>query len=402
MYRLAPATQSYAWGSTSAIPDLLGLEPDGRPVAEAWFGAHPSAPARLTEPAGDASTTGLDAFVARDPRSALGEDVVARFGQELPYLLKLIAAAAPLSLQVHPSRARAREGYEREDAAGVPLDAPHRSYRDRNHKPELVFALTRFEAMVGFRAPRRAAELLAGLPSSLAERLHKILTGDPTPEGVRTAFEWLLAPQTRPHPDDVAELVRACRARLEAGSPSPRTDRTVVRLDEQYPGDPGAVTSVLLNPVTLQPGEALFVPAGAVHAYLEGFAVELMANSDNVLRAGLTSKHVDLPELLDNVDVVAAPPIRIAPERVFTDTAVYYAPVDDFELSVTTLADAVEPVRLPGRGPRILLCLDGTVELHGEHDGTLELTAGQSAFVPASDGLLTARGTGRVVQADVP
>ncbi|GEL95198.1 mannose-6-phosphate isomerase, class I [Cellulomonas composti] len=397
MYRLAPAIQHYAWGSSQHIPQLLGIEVTDRPVSEAWFGAHPSAPAVLS----GASEPTLDALVAADPHGVLGDDVVARFGEQLPYLLKLIAAASPVSLQVHPSRARARDGFERESAAGVPIDAPHRSYRDRNHKPELVFALTRLEAMVGFRAPRRAAELLTGLESALAEQLHKLLIGDPSPQGVRDAFQWLLAPGTRPHADDVAELARACQQRLDAGSPSPRTDRTVIRLHAQYPGDPGAVTSVLLNPVTLQPGEVLFVPAGAVHSYLEGFAVELMANSDNVLRAGLTPKHVDVAELLETVDTVAAPPIRIAPEHVFTSTDVFYAPVDDFELSVTHLTTDDE-ARVPGRGPRIVLCLEGDVEVRGEHDGALRLSAGQAAFVPASDGPLVATGRGRMVQADVP
>ncbi len=398
MYRLEPALQHYAWGSTHAIPGLLGFAVEERPVAEAWFGAHPLAPARLV----GAGAETLDALVSQDPHAVLGEDVVARFGRELPYLLKLIAAASPVSLQVHPSRARARLGYEREERAGVPIDAAERSYRDRNHKPELVFALSQLDAMVGFRAPRRAAELLVGLQSSLAERLHKLLTSDPSPEGVRAAFEWLLTPSTRPNAEEVAALARACQRRLDAGSPSPRTDRTVIRLHAQYPGDPGAVTSVLLNPVTLQPGEVLFVPAGAVHAYLEGFAVELMANSDNVLRAGLTSKHVDVPELLDNLDTVAAPPIRIAPEHVFTSTDVFYAPVDDFELSVTQLQDETHEVRLPGRGPRVLLCLDGAAHLRGEGDRTLQLGAGQAAFVPAADGLLMGRGVGRVVQAGVP
>ncbi|HWJ84092.1 MAG TPA: mannose-6-phosphate isomerase, class I, partial [Cellulomonas sp.] len=164
---------------------------------------------------------------------------------------------------------------------------------------------------------------------------------------------------------------------------------------------PGAVTSVLLNPVTLHPGEALFVPAGAVHAYLGGLAVEIMANSDNVLRAGLTTKHVDTAELLATLDTVAAPPIRIAPERVFTSTEIFYAPVDDFELSVTRLTDE-GVTRIPGRGPRVLVCTEGEVEVHGEFDGTLVLERGQSAFVPAADGPLTARGDGVLVQADVP
>jgi mannose-6-phosphate isomerase len=395
LYRLTPATQSYAWGSTTAIQDVLRTVPDGHPLAEAWFGAYPTAPAQIA----DGPT--LDEFIAADPERALGAGVANRFGAHLPYLLKLIAADAPLSLQVHPDIQRARAGYAAENAAGIPLNAPQRSYKDDNHKPELVYALTRLDAMVGFRAPRRAAELLTGLDVPLAARLRDILVADPSSAGVRAAFSWLLTAETRPCARDVDEFAAACARRLEDGSPSPRTDRTVMRLAAAYPGDPGAVTSVLLNPVTLRPGEALFVPAGTVHAYLGGLALEIMANSDNVLRAGLTTKHVDAEELLATLDTVAAPPIRIAPERVFTSTEIFYAPVDDFELSVTRLTDEGS-TRIPGRGPRVLVCIEGEVEVHGEHDGTLVLGRGQAAFVPAADGPLSARGDGVLVQADVP
>lgn len=398
MFRLTQALQHYAWGSTTSIPEALAFVPDGRPVAEAWFGAHAGAPATVATPDGPRS---LRDVVAADPIGALGQDVAARFGGELPYLLKLIAASAPLSLQVHPSRERAAAGYAREDAAGIPVDAPERSYRDRNHKPELAYALTRFEALVGFRAPRRAAELLEGLDAPLAADLRAMLVADPTSTGVRTAFEWLLDPDTRPGEADLVKFADACAQRLASGSPSPRTDRWVMKLAAAYPGDPGAVTSVLLNPVTLQPGEAVFVPAGTVHAYLAGLGVEIMASSDNVLRAGLTSKHIDVEELLANVDCVAAPPIRIAPEHVFTASRIYYAPVDDFELSVTQVA-ADAPTRVPGRGPRILVCLDGEVTLETSDGERLTLERGQAAFVPAADGALTARGEGVVVQADVP
>jgi mannose-6-phosphate isomerase len=398
VFRIRPTLQHYAWGSTTSIPDRLGLVPDGRPVAEAWFGAHPLAPSLIDEP--DLPGT-LDAYIAADPATALGTDVATRFGSELPYLLKLIAAASPLSLQVHPSRSQARRGYAAEDEAGVSLAAPHRSYRDRNHKPELVYALTRLDAMVGFRAPRRAAELLQGLEAPLAKRLREQLVGDPTSSGVSAAFAWLLAGEDRPGADEVAELADACGRRLEEGSPSPRTDRTVMRLAAAFPGDAGAVTSVLLNPVTLRPGEALFVPTGTVHAYLSGFGVEIMANSDNVLRAGLTGKHIDVPELLKNVDTVAAPPIRIAPERGFSSTETFYAPVDDFELSITRLSDE-GTTRIPGRGPRIVLCLEGEVTVRTQYDGDVLLVRGEAAFVPARDGAVIARGDGVLAQADVP
>ncbi|MDC7122978.1 mannose-6-phosphate isomerase, class I [Cellulomonas fimi] len=395
MLRITHATQDYAWGSRTALHRLFGDETP-EVLAEAWMGAHAAAPSRPVDGEGT-----LGDLIADDVAHTLGEDVVARFGPSLPYLLKVIAADSPLSLQVHPHIDRAREGFAEEEAAGIPVDAPHRNYRDRNHKPELVYALTHFEAMCGFRAPRRAAELFAGLDAPLAKELHGVLAAEPTADGIRAAFTQLLEPATRPSAAEVGEVAAACGARLAAGSPSPRADRTVGVLQEAYPGDPGVVTSLLLNPVTLQPGDAMFVPAGGVHAYLSGVGVEVMASSDNVLRAGLTPKHVDVPELLRNVDYVAAPPIRIAPEVFHGATKVFYAPVDDFELSVTEIADD-EAHPLPGRGPRILLCLEGAVQVDTLRDGALTLAQGEVAFVPAGDGSLTVRGRGRLVQADVP
>ncbi|NKY10638.1 mannose-6-phosphate isomerase, class I [Cellulomonas hominis] len=395
MFSISTATLGYAWGSPTDIPDLLGVPATGDPVAEAWFGAHPAAPSRA-----GAGGTPLHDIVEADPERVLGADVVARFGTRLPYLLKVIAAQHALSLQVHPHVEAARAGFAREDAAGVALDAPHRNYRDRNHKPELVYALSQFEALCGFRAPRRVAELLESLDAPVAKELRAMLTAQPSPAGIQAAFTHLLRPATRPGPDQVQEVVEACAARVALGSPSPRADRTVVRLADEHPGDPGVVTSLLLNPVTLRPGEALFVPAGGVHAYLSGLAVEIMASSDNVLRAGLTPKHIDVEELLRNVDYVAAPPIRIAPERSYGATRVFYAPVDDFELSVTELRDGSEHP-LPGRGPRILMCLEGETWLAAQHE-EMRLARGEAAFVPASDGPLRVRGRGIVVQADVP
>ena len=201
MFRISEATQPYAWGSSDALHAIFGVERDGGVLAEAWFGMHRSAPSRVVHDAGT-----LEALVAAAPEAALGPDVVARFGPQLPYLLKVLAAERPLSLQVHPHIDRAREGFDEEDAAGVPLDAPHRNYKDRNHKPELVFAITQFEAMCGFRAPRRAAELFAGLDAPLARRLHGLLVERPTSDGIRAAFTHLLDAATRPGPEEVAHV----------------------------------------------------------------------------------------------------------------------------------------------------------------------------------------------------
>ena len=327
--------------------------------------------------------------------------MVARFGPDLPYLLKVIAAERPLSLQVHPNLEQARAGFAAEEAAGIASDAAERSYRDPNHKPELVVALSavRGGVRVPLAAPgRRGARRSRRQPHAVARR--RSCAPTPSAAGMRAVFRRLLDPRTRPEPALVDEVARACEARLEVGSPSPRADRNAVRVAEAFPGDPGVVVSLLLNPVTLQPGEAMFVPPGGVHAYLEGDALEIMASSDNVLRAGLTRKHVDVLGLLDIVDCVAAPPVRIAPESFGDATKVYYAPVDDFELSVATLSGG-PAVPLPGRGPRVLLCLEGEVTVASATQ-RVTLRRGGSTFVSADEGPLRLVGEGTLAQADVP
>lgn len=407
MFSLRGVVKDYGWGDTDAVPRLLRRAPTGGPVAELWFGDHPAGPARLADVArrehtahpghtGHAGPADLAQLVASDPEGVLGLDVLHRFGPHLPYLLKLIAPAKPLSLQVHPSLERAQARWAQEHAAG--LEPHERNYHDSNHKPEIVYALTRFEALCGFRAPRRARELVAGLDTPLARRLATDMDAPRAGRAdlaVRRAFERLLCDDTRPGPALVDEVAHACRRRLASGdSPSPRVDRIVTDLHEEFSGDPGVVASLLLNPVTLRPGEALFVPAGAVHAYLSGLAVELQASSDNVLRAGLTTKRVDVPEMLEAVDFVAAPPIRIAPE-VREATRTYYAPVDDFELAVTELSDGAEEL-VRGRGPRVLLVLGGDVELRTSGEERLA-RHGEAVFVRADEGEIHARavGTGR-------
>lgn len=393
---LRGSERDYAWGSVETIPELLGQEPTGKPVAELWFGAHPAAPSTIE--GADGGPANLREHLRTDPSALLGSHVHARFGHYLPFLLKLIAPARPLSLQVHPDLAQARAGFDREEAAGMARDAPERLYKDPNHKPELIYALTPFQAVCGFRTPRRAAELVSGLEVPLTERLTEILRAEPTATGVRAAVTALLTPGAV-QPEEVAAVVAACAQRQGARTGSVRVDRIVAQLGRAYPGDPGAVAALLLNPVTLRPGEAMFVPAGFVHAYLDGFGVELMANSDNVLRAGLTSKHVDPAALLEILDCVAAPPMRIAPE-VSGATQTYYAPVEDFELSITQVGP--EAVQIPGRGPRILLVIEGRAEVSLDGEYPVELTGGRAVFAPATAGPVQVRGSGRVVQAGVP
>ena len=396
MKRLEPARQQYAWGSTAAIPALLGVADDGAPWAEAWYGSHPAGPARVA--GGDVLSTLIEA----EPERLLGEDIIWRFGRRLPFLLKLIAPEQPLSLQVHPSQAQAAEGYALEEEAGIALDHPSRNYKDTNHKPEMVLALTRFQAVAGFRAPRRAVEVLAGLDSVLARRMRRTLRLNPTRYGIRQVFSDVVSASTRPTPEEISDLVAEIAARFEAGtSPSLRVDSNVLKMAVTFPGDPGIAAALLLNPVTLQPGEALFVPAGSVHAYISGLGVEVMASSDNVLRAGLTAKHIDVPEMLACVDYVAAPPVRPAPEYLSRATRAYYAPVDDFELMVTTVVAADGRLPVPGRGPRILLAVAGALRVVPPA-ATHTLALGVGGFAGAPQHRLSVEGEGTLVQADVP
>lgn len=401
MLRLANPTQHYAWGSPTAIPELLGTPPTGAPVAELWLGAHASAPSIALVDGAEGDRIPLDVLIGADPEAALGRDALGRFGPVLPYLLKVIAAEAPLSLQVHPTIAQARAGYAAEEAAGIPQTAPSRTYKDRNHKPEMVYALTSFEALCGFRPAEEAAELLVGLDAPLARDLAAVLRSQEPSAALSAAVRRLLDDERRPSAPEVDDVARACADRLFAGSPAPGADAAVVRLAAAYPGDPGVVTSLLLNHVTLAPGEAMFVPAGAVHAYLRGVGVEIMASSDNVLRAGLTPKYVDVPELLATIEYVAGPPARVTPELAAPGTWVFAAPVADFALSVTT-ADDDDPHPLAGHGPRILLCLEGGLTVRVAAGGAEVVARGEALFVPASDGTLTVTGRGRIVQAAVP
>lgn len=406
MWELHGHSQHYQWGSTDALPAFLGLPADGRPWAEIWFGAHHAGPAHVVTSGSGAAALPLDSLISSEPHQMLGPLVSRGFDGKLPFLLKVIAPAAPLSLQVHPHREHAAESFAAENAAALPVDSPARNYRDANHKPEMVVALERFEALCGFRTPRRAASIVAGLGTPLTDRIHALLVDQPNANGMRAAFRMIIAPILRSSHDAVHEVAAACADRYAAGkSPSPRIDRTVALLNSHFPGDPGVVAALLLNPVTLSPGEAMYVPAGTIHAYLSGLAVEVMASSDNVLRAGLTAKKVDVGELMQCVSVVAAPPLRVAPERLSPTTVAYYAPVDDFELLLSTVEDgdhltgAQHP--LPGSGPRVLLGLSGEVLVESQ-TGQQRVSSGRALFVPASAGMLRIGGSGRIVQANVP
>lgn len=391
MYEIENVLRDYAWGSTTAIAALLGRPESGRPEAELWIGAHPDSPsvARVPE---DGSATALDALISRDPEHFLGSDSVARFGPRLPFLAKVLAAAQPLSLQVHPSLDQARAGFARENAQGLAPDAPNRNYRDDNHKPEMIFALTPFEALCGFRPAARTREILQhvaaafdqveGEPPALIGTLLEDLRAADEGAGLRAAFERLIT-GGQSVADDTAQVVAA----LLAGAPLAPYETelaTVISLNEKYPGDPGVLISLLLNRISLEPGEAVYLPAGNVHAYLHGLGVEVMASSDNVLRGGLTPKFVDVPELLRTIDFqpVAVPMLQA--ERTVMDQELFRPPFEEFQLQRIELAPDAGPVPLAQSGAAVVIVVAGDIYLDSPK-GDLQLSRGGSAFLPAAE-----------------
>lgn len=402
---LSNSVRRYDWGSVDAIPQLLGRDPDGEPQAELWLGAHAQAPS-VVQLGGE--EIGLDRHIAEAPEQALGPRVAEQFGPRLPFLLKVLAAGKALSLQVHPSRTQAIEGHERELRRGIAPGDPRRSFHDDQHKPEMILALTEVNGLAGFRRPQVILDLLDGVEGALAETVRSKLLADRGAGRTRRAFQSLIA--ARSDPRMLSELdvaVESIRRRLAAGSPYPRADSTVLALIEQHPADPGALASLMLNRFTLDPGEAAFIPVRQVHAYLSGMGVEVMANSDNVLRAGLTTKYMDEGALLYCASFL--PCDLTLPEVSYTGsgerTQNYRVPASEFALTVTVLhTGSTDAEELPADGPRIVLALDGDLQLLCDRaDGrSMHLPRGASAFIPHAAGGIRLSGSGRAVCAWVP
>ncbi len=402
MQLLQHHVRPYAWGSRTAIADLLGVAPNGEPQAEMWLGAHPDSPSTLLG-SGRGAGARLDAAIAADPEALLGPAVRQGFDDRLPYLMKVLAAASPLSLQVHPTMEQARAGYAQEERNGVPQDAAERRYKDPFHKPEMILALTPFDALCGLRPLAQTRPLLARLD---------VRHQDWAP--LLALIEGADGPDDSDGPDDPGALREVCARLLRGTGGTSLVDavvaactavdepgcRTAVELARAYPGDPGLILSLLMHRVTLAPGEALYLPAGNVHAYLAGTGIEIMAASDNVLRAGLTPKHVDVDEVLRLVDFAPAPVPRVEPQ-VDGPTTSYRPGAAEFELHVVRCGTVAAAVPVPAGGPRIVLCLEGRVEVVTEL-AEVELPRGASVFVPDAEGEIALGGRGTAVVAAVP
>ncbi|MGX7827777.1 mannose-6-phosphate isomerase, class I [Actinokineospora sp. 24-640] len=398
MELLRNAVRAYAWGSRTTLAELLGQPvPAPHPQAELWMGSHPGDPSVCV--AADGAETTLLARIAADPAGQLGQVTARRWGDRLPFLLKILAAEEPLSMQAHPSAAQAAEGHAREEALRIPRDAGHRNYPDPTAKPELVCALTEFHALAGFREPERTVALLDAVRTPGLSAHVDLLGGQPDGDGLRALFTtWITLPQNSLHAL-MPDLLDACVRHVKDHGEFALECRTVLELAERYPGDAGVLAALLLNRLVLGPGEAIYLPAGNLHAYLHGTAVEILANSDNVLRGGLTPKHVDVPELLRVLDFGYGP-MPVSSGDAVGRTRVYRTDAPEFELSRVDWAEGEDDaVALGAPGPRILVCTGGAVEV-SSGGGSLIVTRGSSAWLSAADAAPTARplvGTGTQV-----
>jgi mannose-6-phosphate isomerase len=386
MQKLINSVQHYAWGSKTALTQLYGIQnPDNLPMAELWMGAHPKSSSCVTM--ADGRQRALRDIIDENPRAALGPPVAGRFG-ELPFLFKVLCADQPLSIQVHPDKKASETGFARENAAGIALNAAERNYKDPNHKPELVFALTPFLAMNAFREFSDIVSLLqpvAGAHPAIAHFLTK-----PDADGLRALFAALLNMQG----EEKKRALAVLGAELDKQQGEPW--QTIRLISAFYPHDSGLFSPLLLNVVKLAPGEAMFLFAETPHAYLQGVALEVMANSDNVLRAGLTPKYIDIPELIANVQFTPKPADQLLTLPVRHGATLNFPiPVDDFAFSLHALGS--QATELAQNSAAIVFCIEGEAVLV-KGDERLILKPGESVFIPASDGAVRVSGVGRIAR----
>jgi mannose-6-phosphate isomerase len=409
MFLLDNPVRHYAWGSYDGLSIYAGMAQDkDRPSAECWMGAHPDDPSLLRLP--DGGKLGLDKYIAEQPVRSLGDEVFSEFGG-LPFLFKVLSASMPLSIQVHPDKAEAEAGFAREEARGVGMSQPERDYRDRNHKPELALALSEFSALCGFREAGEIEELLG--PELVAYFAFSAGQGE---SSLRSLITKALSIREK-------ERLALERLALARGRALQSSDDASVRLAGKtllscyahYPHDPGALSPLFLRVLNLHPGQAIYVPAGVMHAYLSGTILEIMASSDNVIRGGLTQKHIDVGELLNIMDFSAAPSlIEAKPEPLAGSRSwVWESPAKEFELSRIDLSGGL-PVALSAAGPEILLCTEGegmvacrdfkrveagSGQSHGFPSAECRLARGDSAFISAACGHYSLSGSGKVYRA---
>lgn len=386
MQKLINSVQNYAWGSKTALTELYGLaNPSQQPMAELWMGAHPKSSSNVQDAHGQ--TVSLRDVIDSNKSALLGDAVASRFG-ELPFLFKVLCAAQPLSIQVHPNKHNSEVGFAKENAAGIPMDAAERNYKDPNHKPELVFALTPFLAMNAFREFSEIVSLLQPVSGAHPAIAHFLQA--PNAERLSQLFASLLNMQS----EEKSRALAVLKAALNSQQGEPW--QTIRVISEFYPDDSGLFSPLLLNVVKLNPGDAMFLFAETPHAYLQGVALEVMANSDNVLRAGLTPKYIDIPELVANVQFVAKPASQLLTTPVKNGAELDFPiPVDDFAFSLHDLS--AQETAIAQQSAAILFCVEGEAVL-SKGEERLVLKPGESAFIGAQESPVSASGVGRLAR----
>ncbi|MBV7403306.1 mannose-6-phosphate isomerase [Enterobacter sp. ENT03] len=386
MQKLINSVQNYAWGSKSALTDLYGIaNPEQLPMAELWMGAHPKSSSKVQD--ADGAVQVLRDLIDQDKTGWLGDAVANRFG-ELPFLFKVLCADQPLSIQVHPNKQASEAGFAKENAAGIPLDAAERNYKDPNHKPELVFALTPFLAMNAFREFSEIVSLLQPVAGAHQAIAHFLEQSDA--DSLSHLFASLLNMQGEEKSRALAVLGAALAS--QQGEPW----ETIRLIKQFYPDDSGLFSPLLLNVVKLAPGEAMFLFAETPHAYLQGVALEVMANSDNVLRAGLTPKYIDIPELVANVKFTPKPAAELLTQpQKNGNTLEFPIPVEDFAFSLHDLSS--QETALAQHSAAIVFCVEGEALL-SKGDARLSLKPGESAVIRADESPVAVSGVGRVAR----
>jgi len=389
--------QEYDWGSKTAIQTLLGLPvPSEKPAAELWLGAHPKAPSQVMV---DGEWQSLEKVIERNPVSVLGKRVAERFSNKLPFLFKVLAADRPLSIQVHPNLEEAREGFERENRLGISLDASGRNYKDANHKPEILCAITPFEGLKGFRAPEAILSLMDRVSvSTLFDELSR-LKKETDGSGLKRFFTSLVSMDQARRERVIDEAIRGAERCVNED----RSFYWMVELNREYPGDIGVLSPIIFNLVELGPGEAIYIPANELHVYLKGVGMELMANSDNVLRGGLTPKHVDVPELLKIVNFSREPVRKIKPHPGgLPGERIYATPAEEFQLSEISVANGDPFNSERDRGVEIMICMEGEARIKdGGTNEPLLFTTGDSVIIPSSVGWYQIEGEAKLYKATV-
>ncbi|MGP1954250.1 MAG: mannose-6-phosphate isomerase [Arsenophonus sp. NC-QC1-MAG3] len=387
MFKMINKIQYYDWGSKDALTKFYNIKnPHNLPMAELWMGAHPKA-SSIVEDFNNQKKILLDKLIATDPTYYLCERIAKKF-HGLPFLFKVLCAAEPLSIQVHPDKIAAEIGFNRENAAGIALDCSYRNYKDDNHKPELIYALTSFKALNSFRPLKEIANLL--LLISEASPVIQLFLNTPTEALLPQLFNYLLTLSAR----EKQLLLTALKSVLQKEKGEPWS--TIKKMLTLYPDDNGLFVALLLNIIELQPGESMFLYARTPHAYIQGVGLEVMANSDNVLRAGLTNKHIDIAELLVNLDFISKPCNTLLLEPSVHDNEFCYPiPIDDFAFSLYLIDSQLTTI--VNSSAMILFCVEGSISITSENQ-TADILSGESIFISASEKQIFLSGKGKLAR----